>query len=124
MQDVPSTRQAHDLTQAAAHTDKTMTTEVAGLHIVIRPQPGIGRDRKIETAAGPEHERKRLLAVIRGTLHKIFNAYKALSPVEQWEHKSRWVPLETLVDLGALPRELLPLEERADEHDQGEEGAG
>ena len=67
------------------------------------------------TVAGPEHPRKRLLAMIRGTLHKIFNEYKALSPVEQWEHKGRWVPLETLVDLGALPRELLPLSKRFDD---------
>ena len=57
------------------------------------------------TVAGSEHARKRLLAMIRGTLHKIFREYKALSPVEQWEHNGKWVPRETLEEFGVLPRE-------------------
>jgi internalin A len=57
------------------------------------------------TVAGPDHPRKRLLAMIRGTLHKIFREYKALSPVEQWERKDDWVPRATLEDFGVLPRE-------------------
>jgi internalin A len=57
------------------------------------------------TAAGPEHARQRLLAIIRGTLHKVFNEYKALHPVEQWEHNGKWVPRETLEEFGVLPRE-------------------
>jgi hypothetical protein len=55
--------------------------------------------------AGPEHARQRLLAIIRGTLHKVFNEYKALHPVEQWEYKGKWVPRETLEEFGVLPRE-------------------
>lgn len=43
--------------------------------------------------------------MIRGTLHKIFNEYKALHPVEQWEHNGKWVPRETLEEFGVLPRE-------------------
>ena len=43
--------------------------------------------------------------MIRGTLHKIFNEYKALRPVEQWEHKGKWVPRETLEEFGVLPGE-------------------
>src|SRR5947209_9713476 len=57
------------------------------------------------TVAGTDHARRRLLAVIRGTLHKIFGEYKALRPVEQWEHKGAWVPRETLEDFRVLPRE-------------------
>jgi hypothetical protein len=57
------------------------------------------------TVAGSEHARKRLLAMIRGTLHKIFNEYKALHPVEQWEHNGKWVPRETLEEFDILPRE-------------------
>lgn len=57
------------------------------------------------TVAGSDHARKRLLAMIRGTLHKIFNEYKALNPVEQWEHNGKWVPRETLEEFGILPRE-------------------
>ena len=57
------------------------------------------------TAIGPEHARGRLLAMIRGTLHKIFREYKALSPVEQWEYEGDWVPRKTLEGFGVLPRE-------------------
>jgi hypothetical protein len=57
------------------------------------------------TVAGSEHAQKRLLAMIRGTLHKIFSEYKALSPVEQWDYKGKWVPRETLEEFGVLPRE-------------------
>jgi len=57
------------------------------------------------TVAGPEHDRNRLLAMIRGMLHKIFGDYKALNPVEQWERKGTWVPRATLEDIGELPRE-------------------
>jgi internalin A len=57
------------------------------------------------TVTGSDHAQKRLLAMIRGTLKKIFNEYKALSPVEQWEYKGKWVPRETLEEFGALPRE-------------------
>ena len=70
------------------------------------------------TVAGTEHSRKRLLAMIRGTLHKIFREYKALSPVEQWEHNSKWVPRETLEEFGVLPREQ---HDRPDERLMSEE---
>src|SRR5947209_9767135 len=70
------------------------------------------------TVAGPEHARKRLLAMIRGTLHKIFSEYKALSPVEQWEYNGKWVPRETLEEFGVLPREQ---DENADDRRMGEE---
>ncbi|MFM9963031.1 MAG: COR domain-containing protein [Planctomycetaceae bacterium] len=63
------------------------------------------------TVAGTEHPRKRLLAMIRGALHKIFGEYKALSPVEQWEHNGKWVPRETLEEFGVLPRESHPSDE-------------
>ena len=43
--------------------------------------------------------------IIRGTLHRIFGEYRALSPVEQWEHNGKWVPRETLEEFGVLPRE-------------------
>jgi internalin A len=57
------------------------------------------------TVAGPERDKQRLLAIIRGTLHKVFNEYRALSPVEQWEHNGKWVPRDTLEEFGVLPRE-------------------
>ena len=63
------------------------------------------------TVAGTEHARKRLLAMIRGALHKIYREYKALSPVEQWEHNGKWVPRETLEEFGVLPRETHDSEE-------------
>ncbi len=58
------------------------------------------------TVAGSDHARMRLLAMIRGTLAKIFKEYKALSPVEQWEHNGEWVPRRTLEEFGVLPDEL------------------
>ncbi len=56
------------------------------------------------TVAGPEQQRKRLLAIIRGTLHKIFSGYRSLKPEEQWEYKGKFVPRETLEEFGVLPR--------------------
>jgi internalin A len=56
------------------------------------------------TVSGTDHARKRLLAMIRGTLYKIFREYKAIIPVEQWEHNGKWVPRETLEEFGVLSR--------------------
>jgi internalin A len=64
------------------------------------------------TVAGSRHAKQRLLAIIRGTLHKVFSEYKALCPVEQWEHNGKWVPRETLEEFGVLLRE---------HHDDGDE---
>ncbi len=66
------------------------------------------------TVAGDDHARNRLLAIIRGTLRKIFNDYRALHPVEQWEHRGKWVPRETLEEFGVLPREQTPDTSRED----------
>jgi len=57
------------------------------------------------TVAGSGHAKKRLLAIIRGNLYKVFSEYQALNPVEQWEHKGRWVPRDTLEEFGVLARE-------------------
>jgi internalin A len=70
------------------------------------------------TVAGPDHARMRLLAIIRGTLRKIFGEYRALNPVEQWEHNGKWVPRETLEEFGVLPRER---PDRPDDLPTGEE---
>jgi hypothetical protein len=71
------------------------------------------------TVVGPEHHRQRLLAIIRGTLHEVFQAYKALSPIEQWEYKGHWVPREMLEEFGVLPQEVSEPEADGDNH--GEE---
>ena len=55
------------------------------------------------TVDGPEKERDRLLAIIRGTLYRIFREYKALKPKEQWEHRGDWVPTAAMIELGAGP---------------------
>ena len=55
------------------------------------------------TVVGPEHDQRRLLAMIRGTLARIFGEYKAVTPEEQVEHRGRWVPRGTLEEFGVLP---------------------
>ncbi|MEZ5326597.1 MAG: COR domain-containing protein [Verrucomicrobiales bacterium] len=57
---------------------------------------------------GPFAQRDRLVAIVRGTLYQIFGEYKALDPIEQWQHNGKWVPTETLVEFGALAQSLLP----------------
>lgn len=39
------------------------------------------------------------------TLRELFAEYKDLQVVEQWEHRGKWVPRETLEDFGILLRE-------------------
>ena len=75
------------------------------LHLAMRAKVWATQDERyvFATVAGSPHTKGRLLAIIRGTLHKVFNEYKALSPVEQWEHKGKWVPRETLEEFGVLP---------------------
>ena len=57
------------------------------------------------TAVGGSADRNELLTMVRATLQELFTEYKDLHTVEQWEHKGKWVPRETLEDFGVLPIE-------------------
>ncbi len=57
------------------------------------------------TGIGNNEDRNELLTMIRVTLRELFTEYKNLHTVEQWEHKGKWVPRETLEDFGVLTRE-------------------
>lgn len=57
------------------------------------------------TAAGGNGDREELLTMVRVTLRELFNEYRDLHAVEQWEHNGKWVPRGTLEDFGVLARE-------------------
>ena len=57
------------------------------------------------TAIGDQDDRDELLTMIRVTLRELFTEYRDLRVVEQWEHKGKWVPRETLEEFGVLWRD-------------------